>query len=342
MKVVGPLDFNLTGILSRLASPLAAAGVSIFAISTYDTDYLLIKCQQIDKAIEILQQEGHSVIVIDSGDGEKAGDKEGGTAATGDGREGEGTAGVGKPRDGPAHTFEADPLVAILVDEQNKEKEECFGIGLIAGWPPNKYRIEQPYQEFVNAVQQCWDECDYQYSRTLSLTQPPPVYFYPYTALHVTAAIMVRPRPISHLIENGDNIEIQNKLIRVWKTLMEKATLRPEWPTKPLSLEIEHAQIGQKAGILLWNETTGGMRAIRHCIQKVFQQEQELSTSNNVFEDAGIPSNLIGIDIPPIVHSTFLRYYEVPKTPGNVVQERFTERVMKHLHDFFPRFNTSH
>src|SRR4051812_12449007 len=39
IKVQGPLDFGLTGILASLANPLAAAGVSIFAISTFDTDY---------------------------------------------------------------------------------------------------------------------------------------------------------------------------------------------------------------------------------------------------------------------------------------------------------------
>jgi len=53
-KVEGPLDFGLTGILSSLASPLAAAKVSIFAISTYDTDYLLVKKENFEKAKEIL------------------------------------------------------------------------------------------------------------------------------------------------------------------------------------------------------------------------------------------------------------------------------------------------
>ncbi|HEX9074790.1 MAG TPA: ACT domain-containing protein, partial [Anaerolineae bacterium] len=43
LKVRGPLDFVLTGILASLAVPLAEAGISIFAISTYDTDYFLVK-----------------------------------------------------------------------------------------------------------------------------------------------------------------------------------------------------------------------------------------------------------------------------------------------------------
>ncbi len=42
-KVEGPLDFSLTGILSSIAAPLAAARVSLFAISTFDTDYVLVR-----------------------------------------------------------------------------------------------------------------------------------------------------------------------------------------------------------------------------------------------------------------------------------------------------------
>ena len=54
LKVEGPLDFSLTGILSSLAQPLSAASISIFAISTFDTDYLLIKKENLQKALEVL------------------------------------------------------------------------------------------------------------------------------------------------------------------------------------------------------------------------------------------------------------------------------------------------
>ena len=54
LKVEGPLDFGLTGILASLAEPLAKAGVSIFAISTYDTDVLLVKSPDVGRAVEAL------------------------------------------------------------------------------------------------------------------------------------------------------------------------------------------------------------------------------------------------------------------------------------------------
>jgi hypothetical protein len=59
IQVLGPLDFSLTGILSRLSSLLADAGISIFAISTYDTDYLLIKESSLAKAREVLLKNGY-------------------------------------------------------------------------------------------------------------------------------------------------------------------------------------------------------------------------------------------------------------------------------------------
>ena len=55
-KVEGPLDFSLTGILADLSMPLADAGLSIFAISTFDTDYILVKTNNFDKAKQFLSQ----------------------------------------------------------------------------------------------------------------------------------------------------------------------------------------------------------------------------------------------------------------------------------------------
>lgn len=61
LRVLGPLDFALTGILASLAAPLADAGISIFAISTYDTDYLLVRETALAAAIGALRDAGHEV-----------------------------------------------------------------------------------------------------------------------------------------------------------------------------------------------------------------------------------------------------------------------------------------
>ena len=62
MKVLGPLDFSLVGVLASLAAPLAKAGISIFAISTFETDYLLVKKENIEAAVKALTASGHTVV----------------------------------------------------------------------------------------------------------------------------------------------------------------------------------------------------------------------------------------------------------------------------------------
>lgn len=61
LKVKGPLDFSITGVLASLTIPLARAGVSIFAISTYDTDYVLVKEEALDMTLRALRSVGHTI-----------------------------------------------------------------------------------------------------------------------------------------------------------------------------------------------------------------------------------------------------------------------------------------
>ncbi len=61
LRVAGTLDFSQTGVLASFASPLAQAGVPIFVVSTYDTDYLLVQETDLDTAVTALTAAGHSV-----------------------------------------------------------------------------------------------------------------------------------------------------------------------------------------------------------------------------------------------------------------------------------------
>ena len=62
-KVQGPLEFSQVGVLAAIAMPLAQAGVSIFAMSTFDTDYILVKESSLVMAINALRNAGHEVDV---------------------------------------------------------------------------------------------------------------------------------------------------------------------------------------------------------------------------------------------------------------------------------------
>ncbi len=60
-RVAGQMDFGLTGVLAGLATMLAQASVSIFALSAFDTDYILVKKENLSKALEALASAGHEV-----------------------------------------------------------------------------------------------------------------------------------------------------------------------------------------------------------------------------------------------------------------------------------------
>jgi len=61
MKIHGPFDLSEVGVLAALLQPLAAAGVSVFAVSTFDTDYLLVRCSQLREAVTGLRNAAHTV-----------------------------------------------------------------------------------------------------------------------------------------------------------------------------------------------------------------------------------------------------------------------------------------
>ena len=61
LRVAGAMPFTLVGVLASLTKPIAAAGVGVFAVSTFDTDYLLVKEAEFQTAVAALRVAGHSV-----------------------------------------------------------------------------------------------------------------------------------------------------------------------------------------------------------------------------------------------------------------------------------------
>ncbi|MEJ2099592.1 MAG: ACT domain-containing protein [Desulfobacterales bacterium] len=60
-QLSGPFDFSEIGIISSLTQPLTESGVSVFVISTFDTDYLMVKEEHFTKTIDVLTAQGHQV-----------------------------------------------------------------------------------------------------------------------------------------------------------------------------------------------------------------------------------------------------------------------------------------
>jgi uncharacterized protein len=62
LKLKGPFRFSLTGVLQSFIGPLSYGQIPIFAISTYDTDYVLVQEQFLDAALEVLLHAGHELV----------------------------------------------------------------------------------------------------------------------------------------------------------------------------------------------------------------------------------------------------------------------------------------
>ena len=63
LEVEGPLDFQMVGVLHALTGPLARAGISVFAVATFDTDVLLVREETLARAVEALREAG---VVVDT------------------------------------------------------------------------------------------------------------------------------------------------------------------------------------------------------------------------------------------------------------------------------------
>jgi uncharacterized protein len=61
LQVEGPMDLSIVGVLASLTKSIAEAGINLFAISTFDTDYLLVKAEKLEAARVALEKAGHSV-----------------------------------------------------------------------------------------------------------------------------------------------------------------------------------------------------------------------------------------------------------------------------------------
>ncbi len=61
-RIQGTLDFSLVGILARIAGLLAERGISIFAVSTYDTDYIFTRSDRHEEALRLLSEAGYDVV----------------------------------------------------------------------------------------------------------------------------------------------------------------------------------------------------------------------------------------------------------------------------------------
>ncbi len=62
LKIIGPLDFTMVGVISSIAGLLADAGISLFNVSTYETDFIMVKQEVLEHALTVLRGAGMEII----------------------------------------------------------------------------------------------------------------------------------------------------------------------------------------------------------------------------------------------------------------------------------------
>ncbi len=209
------------------------------------------------------------------------------------------------PNDGPTTFFCADPAVVSIYNHD----DNYFDLVLVAGWPllTNTDDVKS-YEEFIQLVKTCFNSEDLEGNH-------PTAYFYKPDYLHVTIATLY---PLE--TEKPKDFE---QIKQYFANLVQKASLRKQWPNKSLQLQIDSTQLGSKAGILLWREITGGLAKMRDSLMA--EEMDEVQTQWKIH------------CIPGIIHTTFLRFSREPKTSGFVLQGLYQSKVVPAVQRIFLR-----
>lgn len=218
-----------------------------------------------------------------------------------------------KPRDKASTKFEVDKWIPLLTQTNVVDKNpsnDLFGIVLVANWPPRDSFVE-PYEKLIHNIQDCFDPQDHMVDNDDGV---PAVYIYPPRTLHITIATFT-PFFTSNLEPCAKKKELY---ARTCTEIINRCHSRQDWPKDPFTVEIETAQIGSKAGILLWNNPDQKVEKIRRIVKEEY---------DFMLEEDPVALNRQEIVIPNIIHSTFLRFGRIPVTKGEDVQKRFQDVI---------------
>ncbi len=265
-------------------------------------------------------------------------------------------------RDSPSFSFKVDPYLEEIYDK------EQFGIVLVAAWPPTNQIFLDSYETFVSQVKRCFDAKDYlhqQHSTAASMSagtvgtsgaasdvqMTPNVYIYPSQHLHITIAtfhpfhkqFLPSPEMKSNtaILQQEDFYFNDNESYsKICTLIVQKSMERNDWPKEKINLEIDRTQIGEKAGIILWKGRTGKDQELFYNMRSIIREEYDrvmekyhISEGDNDLQHRDRITR--ELQIPNIIHSTFLRFGGHPVTDGKLIQRRFQSMVQSKVKEIF-------
>jgi len=231
------------------------------------------------------------------------------------------------PHPDPEEFFEPDVRLAPLVEKDKNQFTETFGLTLVTAWPAGdslRRNLLEPYYRLCALTELCFAEADVACRGNGTV---PPVYLYPFTALHVSVVVLhaFYEQPPGTVLSP----ERQETLQNAWSVVLQQAAALHDWPTQPLELVLDGAQLNGKAGILLWKESTGGLAKMRACVQQI------CARSDTVVELQQQGVSVDTLMVPNMIHTTFLRFYQTPTTPLATARQRFERTVVPRLSQLF-------
>ena len=204
--------------------------------------------------------------------------------------------------------------------DSNKASGEDFSSVLITMWPPPldakvdddaraSTTLREAYGGFMSEVSKCFDPDDLEAESEKKL---PHVYTYTPECLHITVATL-------HRFDVPTSPKEREDMQNIYTTLFQRAAKRSNWPPKgsKMKFTVDSTRIGEKAGILLWKETTGNLQKIRDCVAY-----EHAACYDDIVKTVGEDSAK-SFQIPNIMHSTFLRFADLPKTNWATMQNEF-------------------
>ena len=217
--------------------------------------------------------------------------------------------------------------------DPNEARGDDFSCVLITMWPPPlddakvgnnqqsaKRTLREAYKRFVTEVANCFIPDDFGADPDTNL---PRVYIYTPECLHITVATL-------HRFDVPTTPKERKVMQKIYTDLLQRAAKRPNWPAEgsKMKFAVDSTRIGEKAGILLWKEITGNLQKMRDCVAK-----EHAASYDDIVKAVGEDS-ANSFQIPNIVHSTFMRFADAPKTDWDKMQAEFAkvqERVTDNI-----------
>lgn len=221
------------------------------------------------------------------------------------------------------------------------DSSSSFGLPLVISWRSFPPEMESAYRELVSRILPAFtatsgyltddngvggDINDSGNNDNLVCNHPE-AHIFPFEDLHITVATFrTKSTPLPTITNNrneNNDADAAQKIRQFCIEVIQNASTNTNWPKEgsKLRLKPKAIRMSRKNAIILWEDTSGNMEVMRHILKE--QMKISISSSSDMGMGDILDSGL-AFDVPPIVHSTFLRLWKVPLSNPKLLLESFS------------------